>query len=207
MQGCQVQLKLSADSCTKRNESAQLGDVLNALFNLTAVRRYDTKRTEKAEKLSISNLLLKIWCHNLSLLRFVFFSLFSPLSRLHTHTHTHKLTHTHTHTHTHSHTHTHTHFISFSLKHTPPLWHLHTRTQTHTLSLTIFTYHNLGGDIFSHHDRSCFLTITVLYAAVGLSGLNFTNVLRAAFIRADPKCAKKDSQVSSVIWRFWDLRA
>jgi len=39
------------------------------------------------------------------------------------------------------------------------------------------------------------------------TGLNFINVLHTAFMLVDPKCAKKDSQVSSVIWRFWDLRA
>jgi len=38
-------------------------------------------------------------------------------------------------------------------------------------------------------------------------GLNFINILRTAFTHVDPKCAKKDTQVSSVIWRFWDLRA
>jgi len=37
------------------------------------------------------------------------------------------------------------------------------------------------------------------------SGLNFINVLRTAFTHVDPECAKKDSQVISVIWRFWDL--
>jgi hypothetical protein len=31
----------------------------------------------------------------------------------------------------------------------------------------------------------------VLYAAVGLSGLNFINILRAAFMPSDPECAKK----------------
>jgi len=35
-------------------------------------------------------------------------------------------------------------------------------------------------------------------------GLNFINVLSTAFTHVDPKCAKKDSQVSSVIWHFWD---
>ncbi len=38
-------------------------------------------------------------------------------------------------------------------------------------------------------------------------GLNFINILCTAFTHIDPECAKKDSQVSSVIWRFWDLRA
>jgi len=38
-------------------------------------------------------------------------------------------------------------------------------------------------------------------------GLNFINVLGTAFTHIDPECAKKDSQVSSVIWRFWDPRA
>ncbi len=43
---------------------------------------------------------------------------------------------------------------------------------------------------------------------VGLTpGLNFINVLRTAFSHICPECAKKDSQVSSVIWHFWDLRA
>jgi len=37
------------------------------------------------------------------------------------------------------------------------------------------------------------------------SGLNFINVLRTAFMHVDPESAKKDSQVSSVIWHFWDL--
>jgi len=26
-------------------------------------------------------------------------------------------------------------------------------------------------------------------------------------MHVDPECAKKDSQVSSVIWRFWDIKA
>jgi len=38
-------------------------------------------------------------------------------------------------------------------------------------------------------------------------GLNFINVLLAAFMLADPECAKKDSQVGSVVWHFWDLQA
>jgi hypothetical protein len=38
-------------------------------------------------------------------------------------------------------------------------------------------------------------------------GLNFINVLRTAFTHIDPECAKKDSQVSGVIWCFWDLRS
>ncbi len=32
--------------------------------------------------------------------------------------------------------------------------------------------------------------------------LNFINILCTAFMHVDPECAKKDSQVSSVIWRF-----
>jgi hypothetical protein len=39
------------------------------------------------------------------------------------------------------------------------------------------------------------------------SGLNIINVLHTAFTNVDLKYAKKESQVSSVIWRFWDLRA
>jgi hypothetical protein len=39
------------------------------------------------------------------------------------------------------------------------------------------------------------------------SGVNFIYVLRAAFVPVDPECAKKDSQVSIVILRFWALRA
>ncbi len=39
------------------------------------------------------------------------------------------------------------------------------------------------------------------------SGVHFTNVLRAAFTHVDPECAKKDSQVRSVIWHFCSLRA
>jgi hypothetical protein len=39
------------------------------------------------------------------------------------------------------------------------------------------------------------------------TGLNFINVLRAAFTLADPECTRKDSQVGSVVWRFWDLQA
>ncbi len=38
-------------------------------------------------------------------------------------------------------------------------------------------------------------------------GVNFINVPHAAFTRADPECAKNDSQVSSVFLRFWDLLA
>ncbi len=38
-------------------------------------------------------------------------------------------------------------------------------------------------------------------------GLNFINVLCTAFTHVDPECTKKDSQVSSVNWRFWDLQA
>ncbi len=34
-------------------------------------------------------------------------------------------------------------------------------------------------------------------------GFNFINVLHTAFTHVDPECAKKDSQVSIVIWRFW----
>jgi len=37
--------------------------------------------------------------------------------------------------------------------------------------------------------------------------VNFINILPTAFTHADPECAKKDSQVSSVSWRFWELRA
>ncbi len=37
--------------------------------------------------------------------------------------------------------------------------------------------------------------------------LNFINIFSTAFTQVDLKCAKKDSQVNSVIWRFWDLRA
>jgi len=33
-------------------------------------------------------------------------------------------------------------------------------------------------------------------------GLNFINALHKAFKHVDPECAKKDSQVSSVIWHF-----
>jgi hypothetical protein len=36
-------------------------------------------------------------------------------------------------------------------------------------------------------------------------GLKVINVLHTAFTHVDPE--KKDSQVSIVIWRFWDLRA
>ncbi len=36
-----------------------------------------------------------------------------------------------------------------------------------------------------------------------LPGLNFINGLRADFALVDPECAKKDSQVSIVILRFW----
>jgi len=39
------------------------------------------------------------------------------------------------------------------------------------------------------------------------SGVNFINVLLKAFTSADPKCAKKDSQVSSVFLRFCNLCA
>jgi len=39
------------------------------------------------------------------------------------------------------------------------------------------------------------------------TGLNFINVLRTAFTLADSKCKQKDSQVGSVVWRFWDLQA
>jgi len=38
------------------------------------------------------------------------------------------------------------------------------------------------------------------------SRVDFINFLRTAFKQADPECAKKDSQVSNVIWCFWDLR-
>jgi len=38
-------------------------------------------------------------------------------------------------------------------------------------------------------------------------GLNFINVLCTAFAHVDPECAKKDSQVSIVILRFWALQA
>ncbi len=34
-------------------------------------------------------------------------------------------------------------------------------------------------------------------------GLNFINILRTAFTQVDPECAKKDSQASIVILRFW----
>jgi hypothetical protein len=39
------------------------------------------------------------------------------------------------------------------------------------------------------------------------SGVNFINVFHKDFMRADPKCAKKDSLVSSVVLHFWDLQA
>jgi len=39
------------------------------------------------------------------------------------------------------------------------------------------------------------------------AGLNFINILQAAFTLADPESARKDSQVGSVVWRFWDLQA
>ena len=38
------------------------------------------------------------------------------------------------------------------------------------------------------------------------SGVIFTNVLQAAFIRADPKSAIKLLNLTD-FWRFWDLRA
>jgi len=38
-------------------------------------------------------------------------------------------------------------------------------------------------------------------------GVNFTNVLRTAFARIDPKSVKKYSSVISVFLHFWDLRA
>jgi hypothetical protein len=38
-------------------------------------------------------------------------------------------------------------------------------------------------------------------------GVNFTNVLPAAFGLIDPESAKKDSQVVNLFFRFWDLRA
>jgi len=38
-------------------------------------------------------------------------------------------------------------------------------------------------------------------------GLNFINIPRTAFTHPDPKCAKKDSQVSIVILCFYALRA
>jgi hypothetical protein len=36
-------------------------------------------------------------------------------------------------------------------------------------------------------------------------GVNFTNILCAAFIHADPKCAKKSNDLT-VFLSFWDLR-
>jgi len=45
-----------------------------------------------------------------------------------------------------------------------------------------------------------------LHYEMSQPGVDFINFLRAAFTREDPKC-KKDSQVSSVVWRFWDQRA
>jgi len=43
--------------------------------------------------------------------------------------------------------------------------------------------------------------------SVSQPGVNFINILQAAFTRADPECAKKDGKVSSVNWHIWDLRA
>ena len=43
--------------------------------------------------------------------------------------------------------------------------------------------------------------------AKNYSWVNFTNILRAAFTRKDPKSAKKDSQVKQLFLRFWDLHA
>jgi hypothetical protein len=39
------------------------------------------------------------------------------------------------------------------------------------------------------------------------SGVNFINILRTAFTHVDPELAKKESQFSIVILRFWALRA
>ncbi len=43
--------------------------------------------------------------------------------------------------------------------------------------------------------------------ALKTPGVNFIKILWAAFTHADPKCAKKDSEVSSVVWCFWDQRS
>ncbi len=37
-------------------------------------------------------------------------------------------------------------------------------------------------------------------------GVNFTNILSAAFIRADPKCAENSNDLT-VFLSFWNLRA
>ncbi len=50
--------------------------------------------------------------------------------------------------------------------------------------------------------------ISIPSLCIGVTSVvNFINVLRTAFAHVDPECAKKDSQVSSVVWCFWDLQA
>jgi hypothetical protein len=53
----------------------------------------------------------------------------------------------------------------------------------------------------------CFSFYSYVKMIAKQTGVNFINVLRTAVTHVDPECAKKDSQVSSVIWHFWDLRA
>ena len=53
-----------------------------------------------------------------------------------------------------------------------------------------------GVNFITFYDMSSFL----------IPGVNFINILRAAFMGADPKSAKKTVKSSSFL-HFWDLRA
>ncbi len=61
----------------------------------------------------------------------------------------------------------------------------------------------LVGDPGSISNTLYIRTLSFVYLLLGTPGFNFINVLRTAFMHVDPECAKKDSQVSIVILRFW----
>ncbi len=66
----------------------------------------------------------------------------------------------------------------------------------------------LGDAGIRTHIRGPWLELNREYSAFTTRlGVNFINDPRATFMPADPECAKKDIQVSSVVWHFWDLRA
>jgi hypothetical protein len=95
---------------------------------------------------------------------------------------------------------------------------------THTTTATTITTTTVSGSVTSMIATSAassttwipflsaktFFSTTTITQQIALSlrqvvtsaGVNFTNVLRAAFMLADHKSAKKDSQVVSLFWAF-----
>ena len=53
---------------------------------------------------------------------------------------------------------------------------------------------------FFLYDHGCYFQVWIQF--ILLLGVNFTNVLQAAFTRVDPKNAKTDSQLKQLFWAF-----